>query len=132
MLDADLNLVIVAAAGNDSLDGVAFPAAVSGVISVGATNLAGKRTVYSSYGGRLDLGAPGGEIAIKQHGGILTTGSTWLSGFWQGIEPPKQAWATSLDPQGQGYGLVNAEATVKRAKRDSCYPLPRNNLHESK
>lgn len=101
VLDAHPKLVIVAAAGNDSSDGVAFPAAVPGVISVGATNLTGKRTFYSSYGGRLDLVAPGGETAIEQRGGILTTGGTWLAGFWQGIEPPKRAWAASLDPLGQ-------------------------------
>lgn len=101
VLDANPNLVIVAAAGNESLDGVAFPAAIPGVISVGATNLAGKRSFYSSYGGRLDLVAPGGETAIEQRGGILTTGGTWLPGFWQGMEPPKRAWAASLDPLGQ-------------------------------
>ncbi|MCU0527824.1 MAG: S8 family serine peptidase [Elainella sp. Prado103] len=101
VLDADPNLAIVAAAGNESLDGVAFPAAIPGVISVGATNLQGKRTFYSSYGGRLNVVAPGGETAIEQRGGILTTGGTWLPGFWQGLEPPKQAWASSLDPLGQ-------------------------------
>lgn len=101
VLDAHPNLAIVAAAGNESLDGVAFPAAIPGVISVGATNLQGKRTFYSSYGGRLNVVAPGGETAIEQRGGILTTGGTWLPGFWQGLEPPKQAWASSLDPLGQ-------------------------------
>ncbi|MEM1426982.1 MAG: S8 family serine peptidase, partial [Cyanobacteria bacterium P01_H01_bin.130] len=61
VMDANPDLVIVAAAGNSQLDGVSFPAALPGVISVGATSLSGNRTFYSSYGAGLDVVAPGGE-----------------------------------------------------------------------
>jgi serine protease len=101
VLDAHPDLAIVASAGNDSLDGVAFPAAIPGVISVGATNLNGKRTFYSSYGGRLDVVAPGGDTSITQSGGILTTGGTWVDGFWHGMTPPNSTWASNLDPMGK-------------------------------
>ncbi len=101
VLDEYPNVVIVASAGNESLDGVSFPAATPGVMSVGATNLDGQRTFYSSYGGRLDVVAPGGETTSVASGGILTTGGTWIDGFWQGIEPPDYAWASTLDPVGQ-------------------------------
>ncbi len=100
ILDANPKLVMVASAGNESLDGVGFPAAIPGVISVGATSLEGRRTFYSSYGGRLDLVAPGGETSQFQRNGILTTGGTGLPGFWTGITPPAQAWRTALDPLG--------------------------------
>ncbi|MBE7385097.1 MAG: S8 family serine peptidase [Leptolyngbya sp. SIO1E4] len=100
VLDAHPDLVIVASAGNASLDGVGFPAAIPGVISVGATTLEGKRTSYSSYGGRLDVVAPGGDISQVPMFGILTTGGTWQPGFWEGIEPPTQAWGLGLDPLG--------------------------------
>lgn len=101
ILDAKPELAIVASAGNDSVDGVAFPAAIPGVISVGATNLDGKRTFYSSYGGRLDVGAPGGETSTVMSGGILTTGGTWVAGFWRGMTVPDYAWAGSLDAAGK-------------------------------
>jgi subtilisin family serine protease len=54
VIDNHPNLVIVASAGNNKLDGVSFPAAIPGVISVGATSREGKRSFYSSYGGRLE------------------------------------------------------------------------------
>jgi subtilisin family serine protease len=101
VLDKSPNVAIVASAGNDSLDGVAFPAAIPGVISVGATNLNGKRTFYSSYGGRLDVVAPGGETTMALKEGILTTGGTWVDGFWQGMQIPSYAWASAVDPQGK-------------------------------
>jgi serine protease len=101
VLDANPKLAIVASAGNESLDGVGFPAAIPGVISVGATNLEGQRSPYSSFGGRLDVVAPGGDTSLRQVGGILTTGGTFLSGFWQGIKAPKYAWGPALDPLGQ-------------------------------
>lgn len=100
VLDEYPDVVIVASAGNDSLDGVGFPAATPGVISVGATNVAGRRTFYSSYGGRLDVVAPGGETTLFNRWGILTTGGTWVEGFWEGMEVPSYAWDMSLDPLG--------------------------------
>jgi subtilisin family serine protease len=84
VLDKSPNVALVASAGNESLDGVAFPAAIPGVISVGATNLNGRRTFYSSYGGRLDVVAPGGETTMALKEGILTTGGTWVDGFLAG------------------------------------------------
>ena len=101
ILDQYPELIVVASAGNDSLDGVAFPSDIPGVLSVGATNRDGKRTFYSSYGGRLDVVAPGGETSLSQGGGILTTGGLWLEDFWQGLTPPNHGWSTSLDPLGQ-------------------------------
>jgi subtilisin family serine protease len=101
IIDAHPQLVIVASAGNEKLDGVSFPAAIPGVISVGATNLEGKRSFYSSYGGRLDVMAPGGETELNPDGGILTTGGTWVQGFWQGIPEAEKSWAVALDPLGQ-------------------------------
>ncbi|HBE21575.1 MAG TPA: peptidase S8 [Cyanobacteria bacterium UBA11149] len=108
ILDTHPNLVIIASAGNEGLDGVGFPAAIPGVLSVGATNISGNRTVYSNYGGRLDLVAPGGDTELNMSGGILTTGGTWVDGFWQGIPVPDYAWGVSLDPKGK---YVQVEGT---------------------
>ena len=101
VLDANPDMVIVASAGNDSVDGVSFPAAVPGVISVGATNLDGHRTFYSSYGAGLSVVGPGGETVQRLSEGILTAGGTWVDGFWQGIDRPSQSWGPAIDPLGQ-------------------------------
>jgi serine protease len=52
--------LIVAAAGNIAFDRVAFPAALPGVVSVGAVTEHGCLAEYSNTGDDLDLVAPGG------------------------------------------------------------------------
>jgi serine protease len=52
--------LVVAAAGNIAFDRVAFPAALRGVVSVGAVTEHGCLAEYSNTGDDLDLVAPGG------------------------------------------------------------------------
>lgn len=52
--------VVVAAAGNEGLEQIAYPARAPTVISVGATTADGCLADYSNGGTRLDLVAPGG------------------------------------------------------------------------
>ncbi|HWF36205.1 MAG TPA: S8 family serine peptidase [Solirubrobacteraceae bacterium] len=54
------NVVVVAAAGNDGVSELAYPARDSQVISVGATTLDRCLAVYSNSGSGIDLVAPGG------------------------------------------------------------------------
>jgi serine protease len=54
------NVVVVAAAGNDSSQQIAFPARAPTVISVGSTTADRCVADYSNAGARLDLVAPGG------------------------------------------------------------------------
>lgn len=55
--------IVVAAAGNDAKDGAAvLPAAVPGVITVGATSYSGGRAPYSNWGAVVDVMAPGGNM----------------------------------------------------------------------
>jgi thermitase len=53
------NIVIIAAAGNDGYNQLAFPAAYQGVISVGAVDANGKQAYFSNSGQGLTLSAPG-------------------------------------------------------------------------
>jgi serine protease len=53
---------IVASAGNDADSEPHSPAGCPGVISVAATNLAGGRASYSSFGAWVDISAPGGTL----------------------------------------------------------------------
>jgi len=53
-------VTVVAAAGNDDMSRVFYPAAARGVIAVGATTYRGCDADYSNYGDKLDIAAPGG------------------------------------------------------------------------
>ena len=52
---------IVASAGNDASSAVHAPSSCTGVIAVAASTFAGNRTIYSNYGPRMDIAAPGGN-----------------------------------------------------------------------
>ncbi|MEM9541426.1 MAG: S8 family serine peptidase [Cyanobacteria bacterium P01_E01_bin.42] len=109
VLEERPDLVIVASSGNDNLNAIGFPAALSDVISVGATNVTGHRASYSNYGTRnnqkLTLVAPGGDFKDNLDyplvGGILTTGGTFLDLFWSGINLEEQQKNYSYDPRGK-------------------------------
>lgn len=61
--------IIVAAAGNEHQNVANFvPASCSGVITVGATGPSGGRAPYSNFGARIDLMAPGGNVAVNRNG----------------------------------------------------------------
>ncbi len=107
LLEADPKLVIVAAAGNQNQGNIIFPAGVPGVIAVGATNLNGYRASYSNYGQNegfaqtITVVAPGGDNTVPHNlGRILTTGGTWLSTFWTGIDNPGN-WGPNFDTRGK-------------------------------
>ena len=126
LLDEHPDLVIVASAGNSNLDGVGFPAAIPGVLSVGATNLAGARSPYSQYGGQLDVVAPGGDLSQSALGGILTTGGTWLTVLWEGMPLPEQLWGSGFDPvgtyvqvQGTSFAAPNVAGVVALMKGEA-------------
>jgi|GEM_PF-405596 len=62
-----LNIIVVAAAGNDNTDTPSYPAAYSSVVSVCATGTASHRGIYgkaifSNFGDWVDICAPGVEI----------------------------------------------------------------------
>ncbi len=72
------NVVVVAAAGNDSSAQLMYPASYDGVVSVGATGVSGKAP-YSNYGSRIDVVAPGGSFQGDQNDDGYVDGilSTW-------------------------------------------------------
>jgi serine protease len=77
-------IFVIAAAGNDA-GPVSFPAAYDSVFAVGATDAINQRAYYSSYGDRLDLVAPGGDMRVDRTGdgypdGILSTVADDTSG----------------------------------------------------
>jgi serine protease len=71
--------LIVAAAGNDGSLGVNYPAALRGVVAVGATTAHGCRAAYSNYGKRVDLVAPGGgrDASLPAQSGCQPNDRGW-------------------------------------------------------
>ncbi|GFP75801.1 S8 family serine peptidase [Clostridium fungisolvens] len=55
-------VILVAAAGNDGLKSICYPAAYDNVLSVGATNEANELASFSNFGDKIDLVAPGVNI----------------------------------------------------------------------
>jgi len=61
-------VTLIAAAGNDGIGGVCYPAAYDDyVIAVGATRYDETLAYYSSHGVSLDLAAPGGDLNVDQN-----------------------------------------------------------------
>lgn len=87
-------VTIVAAAGNDGTNVIAYPAAYDDyVIAVGATRFDETPAYYSNYGISLDIMAPGGDLTVDQNGdgygdGVLqntfdpNTKQTSSFGYW--------------------------------------------------
>ncbi|HRZ53410.1 MAG TPA: S8 family serine peptidase, partial [Candidatus Contendobacter sp.] len=114
-------VIIVAAAGNDGTSEMNYPAALNGVIAVGAVDSSKARATYSNFGSWVTLVAPGGNIRQDVNGdgqvdGVLSTvakdtGGTlaYDYGIWQGtsmatphvagVMALMKAVAPSLTPQ---------------------------------
>lgn len=70
---ADQGVLVIAAAGNSSASATTFvPAGYPFVISVAALRPNGQPASYTNFG-KIELGAPGGELADGQASGILST-----------------------------------------------------------
>jgi subtilisin family serine protease len=94
------NVVCVAAAGNSGTDTRLYPAALDGVISVGATNSAHQRASFSSYGSWVDVAAPGEGIWSTINRNYEWDYMTqlifsWLFG-WDGTNPYMFSDGTSM------------------------------------
>ena len=66
---ADLGIVVVAAAGNESSSQFSYPASYNNVISVSAVNINRQRAPYSNFGSRVDVAAPGGDSSTRDVNG---------------------------------------------------------------
>lgn len=65
----DEDSVVVAAAGNDGVDDLHYPAAYENVIAVAATDRNDSKASYSNYGAYVDIAAPGSSIQSTMPGG---------------------------------------------------------------
>lgn len=62
-------IVLLAAAGNDGIDDVIYPAGYQNVISVGSTRINDQKSTFSNFGNTIDVMAPGENIYSTISGG---------------------------------------------------------------
>jgi len=130
--------LIVAAAGNDSLAEIYYPARFDEVLGITATNPYDQLAYYSNYGTETDLAAPGSQIRTTNINGGYSTGngtsfsSAIVSGvaalIWseypeytaQQIKAILKAGVKDLGTPGYdlsfGYGRINAYHSMLQAR----------------
>jgi subtilisin family serine protease len=73
------NMLVVAAAGNAGTSTPQYPAAIAGVLSVGASNSVDQLYSYSNYGTWVDVSAPGSVWTTTYQGSYTSAGGTSLA-----------------------------------------------------
>ena len=133
-------VVVIASAGNNASDAPFFPAALRGVIGVGATTQEGERWAKSNFGDFIDLVAPGqviystfNDLDNAYYGYTYMNGTSMATPFVSGIAGLLLSIAPELDadevlaalilgaedlgPTGRdadfGFGRVNAMGALK-------------------
>jgi hypothetical protein len=126
-------MFMIAAAGNDGINKISYPASSSRVMAIGATNRSGERAYFSNYGGDLDIVAPGQNIlstyTSKEYDTLsgtsmaapMVAGVAGLALSVRGMSQPQLWWllknATDTATPGLfntqlGYGRINAYSAV--------------------
>ena len=98
---ADQKVVMVAAAGNSGTTQKNYPAAYDKVVSVAATNAAGRKTSWSSYGSTVDFSAPGENVETATWGGgtAVVSGTSFSAPFVAGVMARILAALPELSPK---------------------------------
>ncbi len=91
------NVLVVCAAGNDTVDSPVYPASYEHAISVSATNYLDELANYSNFGPTIDISAPGGDEFDHNQDGFP-------DGILQGAVDP----GTGVDGYYFSYGTSNA------------------------
>ena len=113
---ASKNVVVVAAAGNERLDGnkVHYPAAYDNVLAVGASDSRNKIASYSNTGSYVDVVAPGSGIWST----YLSPGYAMMSGTSMATPYVSATAALAVSAAGTGYSATTIESEIMSTARD--------------
>ena len=126
-------VLLVAAVGNQATTGnpVEYPAALPGVVGVGATGFDGTHAFYSNTGSQVDLVAPGGsadgnpshDIRVLQASGISTTmaGTSFASPTVAAAAALVLARNPVLQPAQTAQALVNSTSDLGTPGSDPTF-----------
>jgi subtilisin family serine protease len=141
-------VTLVAAAGNEGMRQVMYPAGYPGVLGVGATDSNNERAKFSNQGSHVDVVAPGQGIlsSFTKRAYTWTSGTSMSTAYVSGIaalaisyspgaggEPLSQqiaATATDLGPAGSdpayGLGLVDPATLLEQLGAGRAPGMPRD------
>lgn len=133
------NVVLVAAAGNEAVNRVSYPAAYEGVVAVASVDANGNHLYFSNRGKAVDVAAPGFAVVAAWPGGknVEVTGTSASTALVSGAvaallsrEPgltanqavqliSKHADATGLpgSEEETGAGIINLQRVLERNQR---------------
>jgi hypothetical protein len=133
------NVVLVAAAGNEAVNRVSFPAAYEGVLAVASVDANGNHLYFSNRGKAVDVAAPGFAVVAAWPGGknVEVTGTSASTALVSGAvaallsrEPgltanqvgqliSRHADATGLPGSEEeiGAGIINLQRVLERNQR---------------
>ncbi|MEU7046245.1 type VII secretion-associated serine protease mycosin [Streptomyces varsoviensis] len=111
------NVVVVASAGNDGLDGKVkqtYPAAYPGVLAVGASDRNNERAAFSQSGDFVGVAAPGVEMVstVPKGGQCVDNGTSFSAPYVAGVAALVRAKHPNWTPQ---QVIAQIEQTAERA-----------------
>ncbi|UXH43348.1 cell wall-binding repeat-containing protein [Rossellomorea vietnamensis] len=112
----DHGVTVVAATGNDGMEGISYPGSSKYVVSVGATNNMDLVSDYSNFGNGIDLVAPGTDIPSLVPDGNVT----YMSGTSMAT-PHVAAVAGLLLSQDAGLTPAQVERVLTRTALDISF-----------
>ena len=99
--------IVVAAAGNNGIQGALYPAAYPDVIAVGAVDPDLQHSSFSNYGSQIDIWAPGRDILTTKRDGSygLVSGTSFAAPYVAGAEAIETSLNRALILDGSLLGL---------------------------
>jgi len=105
--------LLIAAAGNDGVGQIEYPAALPGVLAVASTELNDTRSDFSNYGADLDVSAPGRDIFSASSTGsyYASSGTSMSAAHVSGLAA--LIWSVRPD-----YAALTVAQTMTRTAQD--------------